>query len=103
MQRNENATKFCPVSHKFDKWMYCYVLSRSDNRILVRHFNGESGKVTLSIYEHYRNTWLMHPEKYDSTWNPRGFNGKIRLDPNFKDSLIINGRKLPILKQYKKK
>ena len=97
---NKNATKYCPLSHRYNKWMYCKVLSKINNRILLEHINGETGSHTFSIKTKDGVIWILHPVEYDTTLDAKKFH-KLMLDRNSTDSILVNNKKLPIMNTIK--
>ncbi len=94
-----NATKYCPLSHKFDADKSCQIICKMDNKLLIRHFDLDDHSLLLSIYKNKKMIWLINPENNSKVWDEKLLNSKITFDPASEDSIIINNFKVPIIIQ----
>ena len=91
-----NATEYCPLSHKLNSDMSCRICDKTNNKILIEHFNIDTNELKMSIHEKEKVTWIMHPANYVSNCSNTISINKILFDTVSVDSLIVNYIKYPV-------
>jgi len=87
------ATAYCPWSHKFNLHASCHIADQHGGSILVEHHDTDIGHFQLSISDRKSTVWLEHPIGSFSDFSPGFDEHTIKIDPDDKQSLLVNGQK----------
>lgn len=93
---NNNATQYCPISHKLI-WDYnCRITDSADGKILVEHHDVASDKLQLSIHGKGETGYIQHPYASMDNLSPKLDTNIIKFNPTRKNYLLVNGQDFKI-------
>ncbi|GAB1355760.1 hypothetical protein MASR1M12_45090 [Erysipelotrichia bacterium] len=83
----------CPLSHYLNPDYFCRVCDQYQGRILVEHFDRDTGIVRLSINNRAgKRMWISHPINEGQNFDSKITNNKIQFSRQNSSEIEFNGR-----------